>query len=62
LDIRKQFFSKRVVLQWHSCPGSGGHIVLEVFQWRSGTEGQVSGHSGMGWVGLEDLGGLFQSE
>jgi len=27
LDVRNHFFFKRVVLQWHSCPGSGGVTV-----------------------------------
>jgi len=24
MDIREYFFTERVVMQWHSCPGSGG--------------------------------------
>ena len=41
LDVRKNFFPGRVVLQWQSCLGSGGVTVpggvLE--SWRCGTEG-----------------------
>jgi len=39
--IRNNFFSGRAVLQWHSCPGSGGVTVPGSVpeQWRCGTEG-----------------------
>ena len=33
MDMRKNFFSKRVVMQWHSCPERwGGSPSLEVFK------------------------------
>ena len=61
LDIRKHFFSERAVLQWHSCPCSGGGSpslgVLCV--WHRGT--WAVGSIGGRWtVGLVDLRGLFQ--
>ena len=35
LDKRKHFFSRRAVLQWHSCPGRwGGSLSLVVFKER----------------------------
>jgi len=42
LDIKKHFFSGRVVMQWHSCPGSGGVTVPGGVPepWRCGTEGR----------------------
>jgi len=41
LGIRSNFFSKRVVMQWHGCPGSGGVTVPRGVweQWGCGTEG-----------------------
>jgi len=33
LDIRRNFFSKRVVMHWHSCPGSGGITGGVLEQW-----------------------------
>ena len=41
LDIRKHFFSDRVVMQWHSCTGSGAVTVPGGVPepWRCGTEG-----------------------
>ena len=40
LGIRKNFFSKRAVLQWHSCPGVVGSPSLGCSEpWRCGTEG-----------------------
>ena len=40
LDIRKHFFSDRVVMQWHSCTGSGAVTVPGGVPepWRCGTE------------------------
>jgi len=59
LDIRKNFFSQRVVMQWHSCPGRGGVTVLGGVpeQWGWGTE--RGGQWGAG-VGFGDLRALFQ--
>ena len=64
LSIRKNLFSKRVAMQWHSCPGSGGVTVPGGVPepWRCGTEGQwLEGNTGGSWtVGLEGHRGLFQ--
>ena len=40
--MKKNFFSERVVMQWHSCPGSGGVTIHggAPEQWRCGTEGR----------------------
>ena len=61
LSIRKHLFSKRAVLQWHSCPGSGGVSIPGGVEepWRWGTEGRGQW---WGWVGagLGDLRGLLQ--
>jgi len=70
LGIRKHFFSKRVVMHWHSCPGSGGVTIPGGAQelWRCGTEGcghtwdgliLVMGTVGWAGAGLGDLSGLF---
>ena len=42
--------SKKAVLQWHSCPGSGGVAVPGGVPqlWGCGTE-EHSGHGGVGW-------------
>ena len=64
LDIRKNLFSERGVLQWHSCPGSGGVTI------RGGVQscGEVAlrdvvmGTVGWVGVGLDDLRGLFHPE
>ena len=47
LDIRKHLFSKKAVMQWHSCPGSGGVTIPGGAQepWRCGTE--VRGGDGL---------------
>ena len=49
LDIRSDFFSKRAVMQWHSCPGRWeGHC-----SWRCGDvalRDVVMGTVGVGWV------------
>jgi len=51
LDTGKSFFSERVVLRWHSCPGSGGSLSLEVFRNRGDValRDMLSGHGGMSW-------------
>jgi len=48
LEIRNNIFFQRVVMQWHSCPGSVGVTVLAGVSelWRCGTEG--CGHDGDG--------------
>ena len=61
LGIRKEF-SEGVVMQWHSCPGSGGVTVPGGIKepWRCGTEGHGQ-WAWRGWagVGLGNLRGLF---
>jgi len=61
--IRNSFYSKRAVMQWHSCPGRWwGHRpwrcprAMEMWYWGMWSVGMV------GWVGvgLGELGGLFQ--
>ena len=32
MDYRNNFFSKRALRCWHSCPGNRGSLFLEVFQ------------------------------
>ena len=53
LDIRKHLFSERVVLQWHSCPWSGGVTIPGGVQepWKCGTKrcGQWAWGVGWGW-------------
>ena len=49
LDVRKDFFSVRVVLQWHSCPGVVGSPSLEVFSGDVALRDVGSGHGGVGW-------------
>jgi len=62
LDIRNNYFSERVVIQWHSCPGSGGVTI----PWcipepqRCDTWGHGQWAYWDGWVGPGDLRGLFQ--
>ena len=51
------------MMQWHSCPGTGGVTVPGGVQepWRCGTEGQLL-WAWWEWVevGPDDLSGLFQ--
>ena len=51
MGVRNNFFSERAVLQWHSCPGSGGVTVLGVFHNRGDValRDVGSGHGGVGW-------------
>ena len=51
LDIRKHLFSERVVLQWHSCPWSGGVTIPGGVPepWKCGTEGCGQWAWGVGW-------------
>ena len=61
--LGKKFFSKRMVLQWHSCPGGGESPSLEVFQdcGDVAVRDVVSGHGGVGlMVGLNYLSGLSE--
>ena len=41
LRIKRNCFSQRVVMQWHSCPGSGGVTIPRGVPepWRCGTKG-----------------------
>ena len=61
LDTGKHFFSEGVVMQWHSCPGSGGVTVPGGVQelWRCGTEGRGQ-WAWRGVAGVGDRGDLFQ--
>ena len=64
LDIREDFFSEGVVMQWHRLPrGVVKSPYLEVLGRCGGValRDTVSGHGGDGlMVGLDDLRGLFQ--
>jgi len=58
LDFRRNFFSERVVLHWHSCPGRGAVTVPGGAQelWRRGSEGCGQWAWGDGLVvGPDDL-------
>ena len=62
LDYGNDFFSERVVMQWHSCPGRCGVAVLEVFKNYGDValRDMVSGYDGWVGVGLGDSRGRFQ--
>ena len=64
MDIRENFFSKRVVLQWHRLPGVVVESPsLEVLKNRVDVRDMVSGHGGDGlMIELFDLRGLLQSQ
>ena len=49
LAVRNNSFSQRAVRQWHSCPGSGGVTVLEVFR----NHRDVSQRDVVGGLGLD---------
>jgi len=61
LDMRKHFFSERVAVQWHSCPGRWLQSPsLEVFKKRVDVALRDVGTVGWVGAGLDDLKSLFQ--
>ena len=63
MDIRDSFSSRRAVLCWHSCTGSGGVTVHGGVQCGDVALRAVSvGTVGWAEVGLGGLRGLFQPE
>ena len=63
LDVRNHFFFKRVVLQLHSCPGSGGVTVPGGVPelWDVALRDVGSGHGGVGWELHLEISVLFSN-